>query len=448
MVIFSLFYLAWALLTFNHYGLSWDEEREFSLTENYVRFTLFEDLKVGSKLQTNPILKVMPSMKDKAIHFREYYQWVIEDREVEKDIKFYSRAHIIPVMAFSGTFFKERKAGEYDRIHFLSKLRGFLLFLFLYIFLFRVFSSPLLAIIGPIMLFLTPPLLGHIPINPKDIPSTIIFTLSMLLLFLWSGHMNIRRNFILGIVYAMASAFRPTGILTYIIHFVYRKFDGASWKTIAKELGIMILPAIPILVIMNPYLGSNLFLHLMEYFIYASRLPWNSAVLFNGQVIIPMKSGMPLLYLPTMFAITLPLFILILLIISPFFWKNPAIRLSLIIIAIGFLTYFVGRPIVYDHTRHYHTLHGTGRFCHLHTPVEDCPRPLEEGAYSSRNNSDAEGGFRYVAHPSIRIHLLQRAGGWIEGGFRQVRHGVLVYEQQRSCQLPESHDGQSKNLLC
>ncbi len=352
-IVFAMAYLLWALLTYNHYGLSWDEERDFFLTENYIRFLLFENAKIGNRMETNPILKIFPSARSRAIHFREFYNWIIEDREVERDIKFYSRAHMIPVMGLSGTLFRNRKANDYDRIHLMYKLRGFLLFLFLYLFLLRVFSSPLLAIMGPIMLFLTPPLMGHISINPKDVPFAIIFTLSMLLLFFWSEKMNLKRNVLLGIAYAMATAFRPTGILTYIIHIIYRKMDGAKWGTILKELGIMALSTIPIIVVMNPYIGSNLLLHLLEYFAYASRLPWYSAILFNGQVIFPMKDGMPLMYLPIMFAITLPLFVLLLLIISPFFWRNPVIRLSLIIIGTGFLTYFVGRPIVYDHTRHY-----------------------------------------------------------------------------------------------
>ncbi len=352
-IIFATGYIVWAMLTHDHYGLSWDEERDFFLTENYVRFLLFEDAKIGNRMETNPILKIFPSARSRAIHFREFYNWIIEDREVERDIKFYSRAHMIPVLGLSGALFRERKANDYDRIHLMYKLRGFLLFLFLYLFLIRVFSSPLLATMGPVMLFFTPPLLGHIPINPKDVPFSIIFTLSMLLLFLWSGRMDSRRNVLLGIVYAMATAFRPTGILTYVIHTIYRKTDGARWRAILKELGIMALSAIPIMVVMNPYIGSNLLLHLMEYFAYASRLPWYSAILFNGQIIFPMKDGLPPLYLPTMFVITLPLFVLILLIISPLFWKNPAVRLSLIIIGTGFITYFAGRPIVYDHTRHY-----------------------------------------------------------------------------------------------
>ncbi len=352
-IVFAVAYLLWSLHTYEHYGLSWDEERDFFLTENYVRFLLFEDAKIGNRMETNPLLKIFPSARSKSIHFREFYQWIIEDREVERDIKFYSRAHMIPVMGLSGTLFRERKSDEYDRIHLLYRLRGFLLFLFLYIFLLRVFSSPLLATIGPVMLFFTPPLTGHIPINPKDVPFSIIFTLSMLLLFLWSGRMDMKRNVLLGIVYAMATAFRPTGILTYVIHTIYRKMDGAGWRTILKELGIAALSTVPIMVVMNPYIGSNFLLHIVEYFAYASRLPWYSAILFNGQVIFPMKDGMPLTYLPTMFALTLPLFVLLLLILSPLFWRNPAIRLSLIIIGVGLLTYLAGRPIVYDHTRHY-----------------------------------------------------------------------------------------------
>jgi hypothetical protein len=269
--------------TFQHYGISWDED----VQNTY-----------GKKILS-------------------FYLSGFEDQSVFKYINLYFYGGSFDLVA--AIVNKVSPFGEYETRHLLGGLVGTLGLAGLWR-LGRLFGGPRVGFLALLLMVLTPVYYGHMFINPKDIP----FACGMV----WSLHLMcrametlprvpVRIALTLGVVLGLTLGTRIGGILTglylvvaLILYLSLEARSGIGWRELAgKASGIVLsfLPMLPALYVamavvwpwswqepLNPLRAAAVF----------ANFPWPGSVLVDGVMI--KATELPSYYLPLFMVTQLP----------------------------------------------------------------------------------------------------------------------------------------------
>ena len=164
---FLLLYIIFSFITYKDYGMTMDEY--FVYTRGQYFYT---------KVRGNdPLLQ-------KAFAIKE---------DNNENLLYYNSS-------YSAILYALNNDKTYENYHLLNLLFASFIFLFIYEVLLSLYKKPLLAIIGPLILFFTPRFLGAIPANPKDIPFAIFYFISLISMFLLKSKDEKIRILIIGIL--------------------------------------------------------------------------------------------------------------------------------------------------------------------------------------------------------------------------------------------------------
>ena len=290
-ILVVLIFASWFLFgVFNidDYGVTWDEEA--SRKQGIVSFNYIQS-KLGADRET----------------FAEYPDVLSE---------YPSRYH--GVLFDLPMYYLERLFG-FDEVRQYYLLRHFAVFclfwlatVVFYQLLYRQFEHRGWAMLGVLMLVLSPRIFAHSFFNMKDsvFLSFYLFSLAALLLFL--DRLNIKSMLLLALVSAMTVCVRNVGILVpllsigWILFYVSCCVEKHQWFYVFGKLLPGYLVSTSLLVIFFwPYLWENPLAHFIEAYKVMGNYQWDGPVLLFGKYYSSIK--LPWFYLPAWFAITVPL---------------------------------------------------------------------------------------------------------------------------------------------
>lgn len=323
-LIFLALYILFSLFTFRDYGITWDE------TDTYQE---------GARL----------------------YQYLIHG----VPMPYLDPEHGYPY-SFLLSFFTAPT--NYEMLHLLNLLFTGLLFWALYEILLAEDGSPLWALVGPVFMFLFLPFMGSIPANPKDVPFSIFYFLSLSVLYLYPKKFPQLKFgwFFFGLFAGFAISARIVGFTLFLLMVFYDSFlfwagkkkkDRVGPWLQAKGLqwaGSFVVSQV-VIVVLWPFIGKDYFHNLPIVMWLSAHFPPKFQFLFNGGITDAV--AYPWYCLPLWIAVTTPLFILIFFLWSFFYWRrwkaNPLLALmgAAFILNIGF--YFLLHPAIYDGIRHF-----------------------------------------------------------------------------------------------
>lgn len=331
LVIFLSLYSVFSVLTYRDYGLTMDE---FFV---YTRGQYFYNKVAGN---------------DKLLQ----KGFVIREKKNE-NLLYYNSTYAAFLYALNDS-------DTYENYHLLNLLFGALLFIFTYELLLLLYSKPYLAIIGPIFLFVTPRLLGHMPTNPKDIPFASAYMASLFFIFALRKTNTQLRLLILGIVIGITASFRFIGFSLIFLYAFFMLYQAYLEKTshymkllwnVFLECTVLFFISFCLFMMSMPYVAADPFNHLIELIQVNKLYPWKGFSYFLGSYITEVSR--PWYYLPVWFLITTPVFILVLAVLSIVITKNKDQKLlfGLLLgsIALHLLMYFALAPVIYNGLRHY-----------------------------------------------------------------------------------------------
>lgn len=285
-------YIVFSFVTYRGYGITYDEERVFGRADA-----------LYTHLLTNNV--------DPDISHSLLFQSSPEDVNV-----FYNNTYGMVLRILN-------PQQLYELYHLYNLLFSCLVLAVVYILFYTVTRNRILAVIPPVFLLLTPVFLGNMPVNPKDIPFAVFYILSICAIFFLSGKRTFWSAIILGILFGLTQGGRIVGFTLYPIFLVYlcisvlpkvRRMKRKQLTTLLVEtagfIGIIILVALFTMSVTWPYLGSSFFKRFILLFKVGKEFPWNGNVIFAGKTYA--GNDLPRSYIPVMFLVKTPLFILLL----------------------------------------------------------------------------------------------------------------------------------------
>jgi dolichyl-phosphate-mannose-protein mannosyltransferase len=283
-----------ALISFDEYGISWDEETqrktgivnyEYVFSNNQELLTWFDrDYGVAFEL---PLI-----ILEKTLNLND-----------SRDI-FFMRHLVTHLFFLVGCFF------------------FFLLIDFLY-------KNKLLATIGFFLIILHPRIYGHSFFNTKDIPFLTMFMISMYFTVIAFKKRTILNFILLGICVGLLVNIRIMGIMMFATILTLLIIDGIVKKEVirySKLLVVFIISSTFILYATWPFLWTDPINNFILVFKNMSQFRWDSSVLFKGEFVQVMEIDWS--YIPIWFSITTPIGYLLLGLLSSIFLlfqfiKNP-----------------------------------------------------------------------------------------------------------------------------
>ncbi|HVZ79572.1 MAG TPA: hypothetical protein VHE12_02080 [bacterium] len=322
---FFAFYLLFSLATFRDFGPTWDEQ------DTYLEGARLYDLLVQGK--------PMPFM----------------DPE-----------HSYPYAAFLHLF---TAPDHYETLHLLNLFFHVLVFWALFECLLSFCGSGLWALAGPVFLFLDLPYMGSIPANPKDMPFSLFYFLSLAVLYLFERvfpQLRFRWVF-LGLLFGLTMGSRILGFTLLPLLVAYdtalflmkgkKKGKGRKgwWKKKAWEWAGVFLLSQLVCALAWPFIGADYFQHLPVVLWLSAHFPPKFSFLFMGGMSDSLTY--PWYYLPLWILVTMPLFLVGFLAAAlaglPKGWKDPFILLLAGALGMNLGLYFLLHPAIYDGLRHF-----------------------------------------------------------------------------------------------
>lgn len=327
-LIITFTYSFFSIITYKDYGITSDEELEYKSGK-----VLLEYYKTGEI--PNNINLAERHLPDKSMYFR---------------------GHLSISNILNPNFY-------YEQFHLINMFYALPIFIAIYIFLYKQYKNFYLAFLGPIFLFLTPRLFGHIPANPKDVPFAVIYFISLLGIF-YSAKLPKFRLFnfiILGLLFGISQSFRSIGFTLHIILFLYSllisRVDKETFiKSILRFFSILTISII-VMTLLLPSLQKDFLDGFREIFLNSKSFTyWDNKIVYFGRLLG--KEDRPPSYLPVWLFISTPLFILVTFFLSPviyYFKESPrkALLLFLLSILVNLISYFVLNPVIYNGLRHF-----------------------------------------------------------------------------------------------
>lgn len=330
--IFALLYISFAILTYKQYGITSDEKIEYD----------------SGKLLLNYFSK--PTKPD--------YTLAGIQKMDEKSRQLSSPLFSPYTRTYSMMLNMLNPVGYYEWFHLLNLLFALPLFICVYFCVYAFTKNQKTAVLGPIFLFLIPSFSGQIPANPKDVPFAVFYLFSLATIY-FLGEMELKNKhlLLLGILFGITASLRILGLSLFIIYILYYLFvlkNKLDAKFITDTVLLIIVSAF-VLVVQWPYLGMNFFQNFKEValnskFFYL----WDKKILFFGRFLS--RDERPWYYLPVLFALTTPLFISFLFLLS---FINKTVRkyrlviLFYMAIGINSLVYLLLDPVIYNGIRHF-----------------------------------------------------------------------------------------------
>jgi len=269
--------------TFQHYGISWDEE----IQNTY-----------GKKILS-------------------FYLSGFEDQSVFKHFNLYLYGGSFDLVA--AIVNKVSPFGEYETRHLLGGLVGILGLAGLWR-LGRLFGGPRVGFLALLLMVVTPVYYGHMFINPKDIPFACGMVWSLYLMchaVETLPRVPLKTALNLGVVLGLTLGTRIIGLLAgfylavaLILYLVLEARSGTGWRELAAKsarIVLSFLPMLPMLYLamasvwpwswqepLNPIRAATVF----------ANFPWPGSVLVNGVMI--KATELPAYYLPLFMVTQLP----------------------------------------------------------------------------------------------------------------------------------------------
>ncbi len=332
-MLFLALYLSWVFLTFSDYGMTFDESGVYARGVGLDHYLVHDDF-TGF---------MIPSPKDDQEFYGHLYGMVLNLLNPSQSL---------------------------ENNHRLNMLFALFLFITLYEWLLSLTGKPWSILLGPVFLFLCPRFMGDIPANPKDMPFAVFYFLGLCGISYFHRRPQthpLAKALGLGILFGLAQTSRMLGFTLFGIYLIFDSYfyflsgKASLWGWFAKlkeSLGTLALAFMTSCLLMAatwPYLGANLFNHLIGLLHMASEFTWKNNVLFMGQEIN--STALPWTYLPVWLAVTTPLFLIFLLGLSlwktPRFLKNEAWILGITALGLNLGLYLILKPVLYDGLRHF-----------------------------------------------------------------------------------------------
>lgn len=342
LIVFILIYIFVVLNIYQDFGITWDERDAFSSGQE-----------LYNHLQGEP----------NGMFHRDFSK-----EHANVLIALYN--HLYPATVY-GISDKLLNSTTHETFHLLNLLFPTVLFICFYELLYSRYKSSVLALSAPLLLVISGRFIGDVPTNARDGSFAILFSIALCGIYISPKiKSNILKAVVLGVLFGFALTSRVLGLtlpLIYLLfttyyHVLNKELDIRSITSLIKfgarealNLTVVTIISLFILVTTSPYLGSNFLYNFKTMLAKSSNLISTFTVLFKGE--IESASDLPFDYLPTWIAITTPIFILILFILSPIivkrFWRNQLYSLFAIALVINILLYYFKQPVIFDAYRHY-----------------------------------------------------------------------------------------------
>src|SRR3989338_1077643 len=337
LITFIIAYLIFSFLTFKDYGITHDEEVMYKNGKSLFRYFF-----------TGPSS---------------------EDLEILLNKKPPPQAHYLHNQLYGAILSVFNPKESYEIYHLLNLIFALPLFLASYFALYKFYKNTLIALLGPVFLFLTPRLIGDIPTNIKDVSFAVSYFLSLVsIFFLVNRKKIIFKILLLGILFGLSHSFRIIGFTLYLILFAYDFYIFVSDMNTRKRWGIWtylrneILMTVSIFFIATlimtlswPYISSNFPEHFFDILKASNSFPYETPILTLGKNVI--STQLPWFYLPVWIFATMPLYLIFFFIASPIYLKNFFRHKLFLIFFSAFLVnvvfFILFKPVIYDAVRHY-----------------------------------------------------------------------------------------------
>lgn len=334
--IFIAIYLTYSLISYRSFGITWDEQAVYERGKMlYDYFTIPGDSSAKQLTQKQSPQDIWPTYNN----------------------------------SYAAVLYALNPQQSYEAYHLLNLLFATVLFAAAYVFLYAVYKHLWLSLLGPLFIVAMPRLFGDIAANPKDMPFAVLFFISIVFMYMLRLKHNILfKIVILGILFGFTQSLRTIGFCLYPLLFLYDTYQWRYAKDARrKKLGVFLLHEVlyifAVLLISHipmlltwPYVAQNYFKNLIDVFQVAKKFPWDGTVFYMGKMYE--SKNLPLSYLPIWILISTPLFILgslvgLVALFPKKIFGNGASALSVSVICINLLVYFLLKPVIYNGIRHY-----------------------------------------------------------------------------------------------
>ncbi|TVR76912.1 MAG: tetratricopeptide repeat protein [Saprospirales bacterium] len=289
-------------------------------------------------------------------------------------------AFVLPFGILADIFgLEEADRGFHILRHFLLAILGIFMLYFVGL-ISRTLGNWRAAVIAIIIFLVSPRLLGHTLINPRDIPFAFGFIGSLyFILMILQNFQRPKMKHLLGLAFFMgyALSIRAGGALMLFMFFIAfyvalllleylkREVSLPEMRTIVKSLGVPIAGGFLLGVFLWPFALTNPVEVIRDTFDRVTAFPVSIRILFGGDLI--RSTEVPSHYLPTWIGISAPLVFLIGLFSIFFFFKRiffngpTYLKASYLFMFISpFLFVLFQDPALYDGWRHFTFFYVTG----------------------------------------------------------------------------------------
>lgn len=336
--LFLALYYLYAGLTFNDFGITWDELDVYSTGK-----LMYEHL-FARGAPDNPALV----FKTGGQEIKAVYNYL-----------------------YSTTLYILNPRQTFAGYHLLNMLFGSLAFIAAYAMLFKKYKNGWLALIGPIFLVCMPRFFGDLPANPKDATFAVMYLVVIGAIYVFSEIKNTyARIFVFAVLCGVLQSMRVVGMAIYVVMGAYDTYRFVAeqsgrlsikkllifWIEEAAYLATIFGLASLITLISWPYASSSFFKHFRDIMRTSRDYPWHGSTLTHGTYM--QSNRLPWHYLPTWIIATTPLFIQALFVGGVFSafkknFRNPVYFLVIFALILNFSIYYISHPTIYDGLRHF-----------------------------------------------------------------------------------------------
>jgi len=304
-IFFFIFYFLIGFFIYKDYGIGIEEhfhrQNGFYWLKKIFTFFRLDHLNFLALEKYNAIRTYDPSLPDSEF------------------INFYGIAFDTPA-AFIELILKLNESKLYFEVrHLLNFFFFFISSIFFYLIIKRRFKDRIIIYLGSIFYIINPRIFGDSFHNNKDVFFLSIFTISIFFLFKYFEKQNLKNIILFCFFAAIATSSRIMGLYLPILLLIFIFADFLSKKILLKnffkQISLILFFFIFILYVHYPYMWKLNILEFINWFkVFFFPMSMNLRILFLGDYFS--MHYLPHLYLPTWISITIPLYIIILLVIG------------------------------------------------------------------------------------------------------------------------------------
>jgi len=330
-VLFFIFFLVLGTFIFSDYGLSWDEGLQRNIGLMNIDYVLNN---------SNALL--------------------------DSQDRYHGAFFEIILISIEKIFHLEDTKSIYLGRHLANFLTFYLGVIFFYLLCKHYFRNWKIAILGCLLLILSPRIFSDSFYNCKDIPFMSIFIISIYLFVKYTEN----KNWLWVLLHSLTSAIlidiRIMGVLLpffTLLFTITNSYHTHKVKKNALNLVVYFSLLAIFMIVLWPVLWKNPLHHFLQAFIQMSHYPWNGAVLYFGKYVS--ARSLPGHYIPVWIIITTPILYILAFFAGLFsslnaIFRNPSNYLSLkkkdLIFLLWFflplITIIVFKSVLYDGWRH------------------------------------------------------------------------------------------------